>query len=371
MAAPNSDSPAPLHISGEQVLFLNRQIASMARLNMPLSKGLKILAREVTDPNFSQLIDKVRSDLDEGSTLFDALSKYPDSFSKVYLEILKTGETTGNLAVILDELANYSETMLRVRDKIGDSLTYPLAMTSVTGAFLLLFVYAAVPTLRSVFDPAMMAQQGLIKNAATNREPPFVAQIVYSFSDILHDPLWAPLILLAIGAGIFFLVRFLRSQRDAYDQVMFQLPIFGPLFHKATLLKACRTLRDLLSNGVSMVQSLRMASNITGNNIVRDKLIQITKGVEQGESFGKYLGGDKPAVFPDTIVWKLQIAEEKGIVEQALGEVSDELERQIDSVATRIAKLMGPFIMFFLCIVVGLVAASFYLPMFESLGRQM
>lgn len=363
--APNTRA-ASSKITGEQVLFLNRQIASMARLNMPLSKGLKILAREVTDANFARMIDQIRNDLDEGRTLHDALARYPASFSKVYLEILKAGESTGNLAVILDELAAYSETMLRVRDKIVDSLTYPLVMTGVTLAFLLLFVFAAVPTLREAFDPTVQAAG--VPGSPAAQEVPLVARTMYTFSDILHNPVLAPLILIGLIVAGWALLRFLNSQREAYDQVMFRLPIFGPLFHKATLLKVCRTLRDLLSNGVSMVQSLRLAGNIIGHNIVRDKLTKITEGVEQGESFGKYLGGDKPAVFPDTIVWKLQIAEEKGIVEQALGEVSDDLERQIDSVATRISKLMGPFIMLFLCVIVGLVAASFYLPMFQALS---
>ncbi len=368
MASPAADTRASsTKITGEQVLFLNRQIASMARLNMPLSKGLTILAREVTDANFSRMINQIRNDLDEGKTLHDALARYPASFSRVYLEILKAGESTGNLAVILDELAAYSETMLRVRDKIVDSLTYPLVMTGVTFGFLLLFIFAAVPTLREIFDPTLQAAGPV--GSPVVPDVPWVARLIYSLSDILHHPVFAPLILVVVVALGWGLLRFLRSQREAYDQVMFRLPIFGPLFHKATLLKVCRTLRDLLSNGVSMVQSLRLAGNIIGQNVVRDKLTQITEGVEQGESFGKYLGGDKPNVFPDTIVWKLQIAEEKGIVEQALGEVSDDLERQINSVATRISKLMGPFIMLFLCVVVGFVAASFYLPMFEALSK--
>ncbi len=357
-----SPEPQKLKITGEQMLFLNRQIASMARLNMPLSKGLTILGREVTDPNFAKMIDQIRADLDEGKTLHDALARYPDSFSKVYLEILKAGETTGNLAVILDELAAYSETMLRVRDRIVDSLTYPMVMGSVTVGFLLLFTYIAVPALRQILSQAT--------SAGGQRELPLITRMVYGLSDVLQHPVLAPVLLVALVAAGYGILRFLRTQREAYDQIMFRLPIFGPLFHKATLLKVCRTLRDLLSNGVSMVQSLKLATNIIGDNVVKEKLEKITAGVEQGESFGKYLGGDKPAVFPDTIVWKLQIAEEKGIVERALGEVSNDLERQIDSVATRVSKLMGPIIMLILCVVVGLVAVSFYMPLFEAMGSR-
>src|SRR5256885_1470249 len=113
----------PYRISPDQLLFFNRQLASMARLNMPLAKGLRILAREVDDPEFKGLLETIQRDLDEGVPLQNALMKHPDTFSTLYVEILKAGETTGNLAVILDELTASNESMIRTKNRIRDAIT--------------------------------------------------------------------------------------------------------------------------------------------------------------------------------------------------------------------------------------------------------
>src|SRR3954447_3409188 len=137
---PPSEVTRPYRISADQLLFFNRQLASMARLNMPLAKGLRILAREVDDPEFKGLLESIQRDLDEGVPLQNALMKHPETFSTLYVEILRAGETTGNLAVILDELTQYSEAMLRVKNRIREAILYPLVIMCVVFGFTLFFL---------------------------------------------------------------------------------------------------------------------------------------------------------------------------------------------------------------------------------------
>ena len=122
MAAGKVDSPASIRLKPDDVLFFHRQLASMARLNMPLAKGLRILARDVQDPDFKRLIEMVQQDLDEGMALQDSLRKFPQAFSSLHLEIIKAGESTGNLAVILDEQAADLARLLNIAERDGKDL---------------------------------------------------------------------------------------------------------------------------------------------------------------------------------------------------------------------------------------------------------
>ena len=116
--------PVKVRLDPHQVLFFNRQLSSMARLNMPLAKGVKILAKEVDDDNFRVLLESVQSDLEEGLPLSQALEKFPSSFSKLYLEVLRTGEASGNLDSILEQLTSYSESMMKIKRRIAEALMY-------------------------------------------------------------------------------------------------------------------------------------------------------------------------------------------------------------------------------------------------------
>ncbi|HVY62236.1 MAG TPA: type II secretion system F family protein, partial [Planctomycetota bacterium] len=119
-AAAKASLSEAVKLNPKQLAFFNRQLASMARLNMPLAKGLKIMAREVNEPQFRRLIESVQRDLEEGKSLQEALGKYPESFGAIYIELLRAGETTGNLAVILEELTRYNETLARIRTRLRD-----------------------------------------------------------------------------------------------------------------------------------------------------------------------------------------------------------------------------------------------------------
>lgn len=367
--AARSQTRAPIRLKPEDVLFFNRQLASMARLNMPISKGLRILAREVRDDSFRQLIEEIQHDLDEGRSLQEALSKHPETFSNLHLEIIRAGESTGNLAVILDELNAHTEAMQRVKSRVVEAITYPAVISTAILMFVLFFLVFVAPQFEDMlvkrevmagaveYDPAAAEQgSGL----------PTMTRVLFAVSHVVAARLAGiPVVALGLVAVVvaFALVSLRKVKRmgEEYDDVLFSIPVFGMLFERAALMKVTRTMRDLLLNGVSMVETLRLTSRTVGENRIARKLDDLRGAVEEGGSFSRNLaGGD---VFPETMVWKLQMAEEKGIIEEALGELATEFDHEVDQQTTLITKFLSPLLMIIMGGVVLLMFLAFFVPL--------
>jgi type II secretory pathway component PulF len=348
-----------ISLSQEEVQFFNRQLASMARLNMPIAKGLRILSRDVESANFKALIESVQQDLDEGLTLQEALSKYPETFSDLQLQVIKAGETTGNLALILEELNNHSQSMKKIKGRVLEAITYPALISTVMFTFFIFFLRFVAPNFQT-----MLAERAKVVGGSLDLPP--LTRMLFAISDLVQNPLILGAVLTAAAAFLVFGVRKIVKMGDEYDDFLFGLWLFGPLFERAALMKVTRTMRDLLNNGVSMVETLRLAANTVGKNRIQDKLTQLRLAVEEGGSFSRNLaGGD---VFPDTMVWKLQMAEEKGIVEDALEELASEFEVAVDERTTLITKVLSPMMMIAMGGMVFLMFMACFLPLTNMAG---
>jgi len=340
-----------IRLNAKQLAFFNRQLASMARLNMPLAKGLRIMAREGSDGHFRGLIEGVQHDLEEGRTLQEALAKYPESFGEIYIELLRAGESTGNLAVILDELTRYTETLQRIRVRLRDAMSYPAIVLVLMVMFTLSFFWFIIPSFEDLFAVA---------GPDVFRSLPFTTRSLFVLSRFFLDPLTIVFGVLFGGGAFFYAVTKIKRGWETYDDFMFRLPLFGDLIRMATLLKVTRTMRDLLVNGVSMVNTLKLTARVSGNNRIRKKLEEIRAAVEEGGSFSKALVG---SVFPETVVWKLQMGEEKGIIEDSLGEVAAEIENDIDTNVSWLTNVLSPVMLVFMALVLMMLMASLYPPL--------
>lgn len=347
----------------------------MARLNMPIAKGLRILARDVQDEKFRRVIEAVQQDLDEGVSLQDALAKYPQTFSQLQLEIIKAGETTGNLAVILDELNAHTEAMRRIRGRILEAIAYPAVISTIICGFVLFFLYFIAPSFQemlgrgpevaaSSLDPELDgAAAGAANPDADTKKLTLLTRTFFALSDVVQNEFILALIILGGIGFAFVFVRKVSRMGEEYDEFLFRMPMFGELFKGAALMKVTRTMRDLLQNGVSMVETLRLTSTTVGRNQIETKLNELRLAVEEGGSFSRNLAGG--GVFPDTMVWKLQMAEEKGIIEEALAELANEFEADVDVRTTLITKLLSPMLL----LIMGGVVFLMFLACFEPLTR--
>lgn len=354
---PRTGETSNIKLNAKQISFFNRQIASMAKLNMPIARGLRVMAKEVTDPAFVRVIEGVQHELEEGRSLQEAFGRFPNTFSGTYLEILRAGETTGNLSVVLEELTAYTETVTRIRTQLRDAMLYPLVIGLLTLLFTLCFFWFIIPNFAELFASARMCsiQGGRIVNI--DARVASSTRLLFHVSNFASNPIVILFGgLLSIGTVVFCYQK-LKQGWESYDEYMFKIPMFGSLIRMATLMKVMRTMRDLLVNGVSMVNALRLTARIAGNNRIRRKLEEIQASVEEGGSFSKSLTAD---AFSETIVWKIQMGEEKGIVEEALGEVAIELERDIESATSYLTAVISPIMLVSMALIVMTLMLSLY-----------
>jgi len=198
---------------------------------------------------------------------------------------------------------------------------------------------------------------------------PLASRLVFGISEFVRW-FWVSIPLGIIACfGLIFLVRRLRHAGAEFEQFMFKIPAFGPVFEKATLLKVCRSLGDLLRNGVSMVESLALAARVAGDNKIRETLNEMKRDVENGERISRRL--DIVPVFPETMRWKLQMAEDRGILEEALDELSRQFQQELEMVSSRIIRIIGPIFIAVIAGIVGLIIIACYLPVFQLMAGPM
>jgi len=198
------------------------------------------------------------------------------------------------------------------------------------------------------------------RDKIVERLPP-ITRWLFAASTVVRQPVCLVFMAAGFVAAVVFLVRKISKMGEAYDEFMFSIPLFGTLFEQAALMKVTQTMRDLLLNGVSMVETLRLSANTVGRNRLHHKLEELRQAVEEGGSFSRNLSaGD---VFPDTMVWKLQLAEEKGIIEDALAELSHEFNVGVDRQTTLITKFLSPLLLVFMGGVVFLMFLACFVPL--------
>jgi type IV pilus assembly protein PilC len=365
--APSHLQERPLSL--EEFLFFNRQLASMARLDLPISSGLKSLAHEVDRPRFRILIENIQQNMEQGLSLHQALEKYPNTFSRLYLEILKAGEGTGNLATVLDELASYAQVMQDTKTKIINALVYPIFVGMTVLLLTLGILYFAVPQFESIFVQAAEVETIYSKVKKLGEEHrlfdtlPFMTRIVISASQFMRNYHYSLPFLFAFLLLSFWIFFRIKRAITTFEQFIFKFPVFGKMFTQVTLLKTCKTLADLLRSGVSIIEALSLTRNMTGNNRMGDALEKMRQAVENGERMSETCR--KSDAFPESLVWKLTMAEERGIIEDSLEELANYYEKELTNTCTRITNMMQPVLLVVLAVIVGGIVISLYLPLFS------
>ncbi|MEK7482819.1 MAG: type II secretion system F family protein [Planctomycetota bacterium] len=197
-------------------------------------------------------------------------------------------------------------------------------------------------------------------------ELPLSTRIMIALSSSLrHYQASIPLSALAIILLCVFAWR-ARVAVANFHQSIFYVPIFGLMFRQVTLLKICRTLGDLLSSGVSIIEALTLTRNMTGNNKMGEALEQMRQAVENGERMSETCR--KSGAFPESMIWKLTMAEERGIIEDSLEELAGYYERELTNTCSRIVQIIQPLLLVFLALMVGVIVVSLYLPLFQLIG---
>jgi type IV pilus assembly protein PilC len=336
-------------IGFDELTFFNRQLASMARLDLSFPDGLKKLSEEVEGTEFRALVLTVHEDLEEGQSLSDALSRHHDVFSELYLGIVRAGEEGGDLASALEGLANYSESMLFLKQRIRAALTYPTVAIGITGAIMYFLLVGILPKFQDVF-------------ASLDIELPKLTKFYLSVATTLNEN--HLLVLGGLGLAVIAVLVMRRMDTGARKlrQFALGLPFYGRLLRQVLLLRFCETLRALLASNVSLVPALDLTAKTLGDNLAHQTVSDMRVAAEEGRRVSDVL--KRNSIFPKTFVWKFALAEEQGTLEKTLGELSRYLREELHSLTARVTYLLEPFLIALVAILVGSMVLSVFLPIF-------
>ncbi|WP_107850780.1 type II secretion system F family protein [Oceanimonas marisflavi] len=338
-------------IKPADIAIITRQIATMLSAGVPLVQTLQIIARSYEKSSIRELAAGIAADVEGGTPLSEALKKHPRHFDDLYCDLVHSGEQTGALEHIFDQIAIYREKAEAIKSKIKKAMFYPamvLLVAFVVTAILLLFV---IPQFEEIF-------------AGFGATLPAFTQMVISLSRWLQA-YWL-YILLALIAAVWLYVRAWRNSqkvRDATDRFILRLPIVGNILHKAALARFARTLATTFSAGIPLVEGLLSSAGASGNVVYRQGVKQIREEVIAGMQMNVAMRST--GLFPDMVVQMVMIGEESGAIDDMMHKVAGIYEREVDDAVDGLTSLIEPLIMVVLGVLVGGLVIAMYLPIFN------
>jgi type IV pilus assembly protein PilC len=334
----------------KEIAIFSRQFATMINSGLTLLRALSILTVQTESKFFSSVIDSLRSDIQSGSSLSQAMSRHPKQFNRLYVAMIRAGETGGNLDITLNELATTIEKQVELRGKIRSALAYPVMVLSLVVCILTAMLLFIVPIFKKMYD----SLKGTL---------PLPTRILINVSNILVHAF--PFVLLTVVGVAFAYKRWVNTPpgRQARDRLLLRVPIFGGLARKTAMTRFSSTLATLLSSGVPVLESLEITADTVGNVVVADGVRAIAEGAKKGEAMTRPLE-DHP-VFPPMVTQMMAVGEETGALDTLLRKIAMFYEQEVERTVEALTSLLEPLLIVVLGGAVGAMVVSLYMPMFN------
>src|SRR5947208_13102520 len=334
------------------VLF-TRQLATMIEAGISLVQGLTALYDQC-DPKRQRSLRHVVSDVTTrvqgGQTFHESIAKHPRVFNRLFVSMVKAGESGGLLAEILERLAGFLEASARLRKKVKSAMTYPVIVVCIAFAITTFLIVRVVPIFGEIFKDF-------------GAKLPAPTQFLIDVSDFIRGE-WYFLIILIVG--IFFGIRtFLRSARgkQLWDRWKLKLPIFGPLVHKICMSRFARTFAQLIRSGVPILEVLEIVGGTSGNHVVEESIKGVAEDVEKGDNLSVAMS--KKTIFPPMLLRMISAGEATGKIDNMLEKMADFWDEEIEAMLDALTSLIEPMLIVFLGIIVGGIVIAMFLPIFK------
>jgi type IV pilus assembly protein PilC len=337
----------------KDLAVFSRQLATMLSAGLPIVQSLAILEKQTENKKFREILKEVRTEVEGGTTFSEALSKHK-LFSRLYVNLVKAGETSGTLDAILDRLATFLEKDLELRGKIRSALTYPT----------IVFVFAVGVTY-FLLTGVVPQFAGILSGLGS--ELPLLTRLLIAISDALRAG--TPFIVLLAIVGFFAYRSYYRTEqgRRVIDRIKLRMPVFGNLNKKSALARFSRTFGLLITSGVNIVESLEITKGTAGNAVVEDILEESKTTIQAGEPVYATIRA-YPQVFPPMVGSMIAIGEETGALDVMLQKIGDFYEREVDEAVSSLTAAIEPLMIVFLGGVVALIVAGMFLPLFQIIN---
>lgn len=340
-------------ITEKDIVLFTRQFATMIDAGLPLVQCLDILSNQTKNRTFKQVLKRIKSDVEGGSTFADALRKHPKVFDELFVNLVAAGEIGGILDTILNRLAAYIEKAMKLKKKIRGAMVYPVVVLVVAIAVVVVLLLYVIPIFKKMFEDM---GGGL----------PTPTQMVIDVSE------WVQSYILFIAAVAILLViafnRFYATKRGRalVDDFMLKVPVVGDLIRKVAVARFTRTLGTMLQSGVPLLDGLDIVARTAGNKTVEAAIVKTRASIAEGRTIADPLA--ESGVFPAMVVQMIAVGEATGALDAMLAKIADFYDEEVDAAVEALTSLIEPFMMVFLGGTIGGLVIAMYLPIFKLAG---
>jgi type IV pilus assembly protein PilC len=334
---------------GELEIF-TRQLSTMLSAGIPMLEALEILADQAESPGFAFCLDKVVDDIRSGSDLSKALEQHPKVFSHIYVSMIRAGEVSGQIDIILTRLAEYLEAAAHLRSEIKSAMTYPvISLVLVIGIASFLMI-GIVPSFKPVFESLEVDLPGLTV---------VIMDIAFFMRDYWY-------VIFGGMFGLFVGLKALsKTPKGAYvkDSIVLRLPVFGILFKKVALSRFARTFATLVKSGVPILGAMEIVSDTSGNLVISGIVDRARDSVRNGESLSEPFMGS--TVFPPMVVKMMAIGERSGALDALLEKIAEFYDQQVEAEVKGLTSMIEPIMIAVMGVIVGGIVLAVFLPIFK------
>ncbi|WP_306547824.1 type II secretion system inner membrane protein GspF [Desulfobulbus sp.] len=337
-------------VKQQEIHIATRQLATLLGAGIPLVPALAGLTEQTANRSLKTVLAQIKDAVNEGNALTTALAEHPRLFSKIYVNMVRAGEASGSLDVVLERLAEFGENQHAIRSRVKAALLYPIFMAVVGTVVLFLLITFIVPSITSVFE-------------GTQQALPLPTIILISLSTVLKQFWWAVLALaFGAGAGIRWYIATADGRRR-WDTLKLTFPGLRDLSIKTASALFSRTLASLLQSGVPLVASLEIVKNILDNVILAEQISEACDELEKGASLSQFFKGGK--WFPPMLVQMMAVGEQSGSLDKMLAKAADSYEKEVETKILALTSMIEPVMILAMGMVVSFIVVSILLPIFE------
>lgn len=340
-------------VSETDLVLFTRQLATMVDAGLPLVSALTALY-EQADPKkqagLRRVVGEVSALVQQGDSFNEAIAKHPRVFTRLYIAMVKAGESGGLLAEILDRLANFLEAAARLKKKVKSAMTYPVIVVCIAIAITTFLIVKVVPVFGQIF-------------ADFGANLPAPTQFLLDVSAFVRGNWY--FLLGGLTAAFFGCRTFVRTERGArlWDKWKLKLPIFGPLVHKIAMTRFARTFAQLIRSGVPILEVMDIVGETSGNYVVADAIKHVSADVEKGDHLTNALA--RQPIFPPMMVRMVGAGESTGKIDTMLEKMADFWDEEIEAILDALTSLIEPLLIVFLGVIVGGIVIAMFLPIFK------
>lgn len=340
-------------IDPQEITTALRQLSTLVSSGLPLIDCLNGLIEQIENQRLKTIFTQIREKVVEGNSLSQAISYHPHIFGEIYVNMIRAGENSGALDIILERLADFSERRMKLKRRIESSLAYPLFLIFISTVIVIFLMSFVMPKVISIFEGMKLAL-------------PLSTRILIFFTHFMRS--YWPLVILGIILAISIPYIYIRTEkgRVLWDTLRLKIPLLGKLHQKASIARFTRTLSLLLQSGIPLVDALEISRHSAGNRIIERGIEEVIRQVGEGKDLATPL--KNTGRFPPVVIQLIRAGEQSGELEKMLSKAADLYEDEVDTTVQYLTRVLEPGVILFMGVVVGFIVMAILLPIFDISG---